>query len=110
MRATVAKSLRPKGCLKRVISSQSGSNPSYSVAFLRGLSLPTSLTFGLAFLPFRAPLPADQDDVMVGARLAGNTNSGMLISISLTGLSADEELVELDLRLGIEGGAAATSL
>ena len=96
--------------MERVVLNQSGANLSYSVAFLRGLSLPTSLTFGLAFLPFRAPLPADQVDVVVVARLAGNTNSGMLISKSLTGLRADEELVELDLRLGIQGGAAATSL
>jgi hypothetical protein len=36
--------------------------PSYSVAFLRGLSLPASLTLGLTFLPFRAPLPADKGE------------------------------------------------
>lgn len=72
---------------------------------LLGLSLPASPKFGQTFLSFLDPLP-DIGDI-ASARLAGNINSGMLISRSLTGFST-EELVELDL-LGIDDSAATTS-
>jgi hypothetical protein len=78
----------------------------YFTDFLLGLSLPASPKFGQTFLPFLDPLP-DIGDI-AGARLAGNINSGMLISRSLTSFST-EELVELDLP-GMDDGAATTSL
>jgi hypothetical protein len=77
----------------------------YSTDFLLGLSLSASLQFGQTFLPFLDLLP-DIGDI-AGARLAGNINSGMLISDPLP--ASAEELVELD-PLDMDDGAATTSL
>jgi len=78
----------------------------YSAGFLLGLSRLPSPRLGLTLLPNLEALPIPA--TIAGARLGGSLSSGMLMSRSRTGLSADE-LLELDF-LGAVWGAEATSL